>query len=109
MRSARRWDSGARHQLFRKPLGGLDAGRFTRRPEDRQAPRLKEIENTGFERPLRPDDREINALILGEGRQLLELANTNRYAASDGSDSRISGCRKQLGFRIVAAPVPGRA
>src|ERR1700682_595281 len=107
MRRTGRWNPGACHQLFRKPLGGLDSRCFACWPEDRQSSRLKEIDDPGFERALWSDDREIDPLVLRECRQLLELPGANQHAARDGSDSRIAGCGEELGVWIVAAQLPG--
>ena len=64
----------ARHELLREHLAALELRRGTRRPEDEAATRAEEIDDAAIERQLRPDDREVDALALGEVEHRLRIA-----------------------------------
>src|SRR2546423_152257 len=97
----------ANHQLLRETLRGLDARRFARGAEDRQAPGLEQIHDPRFERSLRADHSEIHSLLLGELRHWLQFVGGNRNTPRHVFDPRIPRCRDEFGVGIVAAKLPG--
>jgi hypothetical protein len=100
-------DSRGQHELFREALRGLDARGFPCRPEYRQCPRLKSVNDACFQRSFRAYQCEVNPLFFGECSQLLNFIGENRHAARESGNAWVARSGEDFSGRIVAAEFPG--
>src|SRR5438105_1216199 len=96
----------AGHQLLREPLRRFDACGLASWAKNREPASLEEIDDSRFEGTLRPHDREVHELLLGEIREVLQLVDPDRNTARERGDSRIPRGGNQLEIRIVATQLP---
>ena len=89
-------------ELLREHLRRLDLCREPRRAENRQIPLRELVHDSERERKLRPDHRQVELELLGEIRDLDDVARRDRQAVGDLRDSGIARRAIDLAHRRTA-------
>ncbi len=74
-----RRDAVAHHELLGELLARFDTGRRRRRSEDTEPPKTELVHDPGLQGHLRPDHRQVYALILCERQQSLHVGILERH------------------------------
>ncbi len=88
---ARRRNSVARHERFRERLAAFELGGDLRRTKNAMPRRAKPIDDATIERQLGTDDREIEALAIGERTELVDGATLDGFRARVARDPGVAG------------------
>src|SRR5439155_20768975 len=84
------WNSALMHQFLRENFGGFEScGRFGR-PKNAQTFLSKQIDNTGGERVIGADHRQIHMIFLSEANEGCEISYGNRHILSDFGSAGVS-------------------
>ena len=101
---------GGRHvaavqDLLAENLAALELRRLGGGAEHPQSGGREGIDDAGDERRLRPDDREIDAALLGELHEAGDVGRRHRHVLGDRRRARVAGSHEHL--RAVAGQLPG--
>src|SRR5690606_7631002 len=97
----RRRDAVLAEQSLRERLRRLDSGGCARRPEDRKSTLLEYGDSTVRQRRLGPDDRQVDALVLGPRHQRSRVAGRDRDVLGESLGTAVAAGDEEGSVRGV--------